>query len=93
MFLSIRQSSVRINFQELDQLEVPSKRRNPLLADVFSRLDLRECNGSGFEKVLTAYQKQVNFKSSRTFRSRSSLEKVSGVAFRARTSWRRDDYQ
>ena len=47
--------------QELDLLEVPSKRRNPLLADVFSRLDLMERKGSGFEKVLTAYRKQVNF--------------------------------
>ena len=47
--------------QELDLLEVPSKRRNPLLADVFSRLDLMERKGSGFEKVLSAYQKQVNF--------------------------------
>ena len=35
MFLSIRQSSVRINFQELDLLEVPSKRCNPLLAFEF----------------------------------------------------------
>lgn len=47
--------------QELDLLEVQSKRRNPLLADVFSRLDLMERKGSGFEKVLSAYQKQVNF--------------------------------
>lgn len=47
--------------QELDLMDVPSKRRNPLLADIFSRLNLMERKGSGFEKVLSAYRKQVNF--------------------------------
>lgn len=42
--------------QQLDPLNVPSKRRNPLLADIFSRLDLMERRGSGMKKIINAYK-------------------------------------
>ena len=42
--------------QNLDLLHVPSKRRNPLLADFFSRLDLMERRGSGMKKIISAYK-------------------------------------
>ena len=39
--------------QDRDILKVPSKRRNPIIADVFTQLDLMEKRGSGFQKILT----------------------------------------
>ena len=42
--------------QNIDVLHVPSKRRNPLLADFFSRLDLMERRGSGMKKIISAYK-------------------------------------
>lgn len=42
--------------QQLDPLNIPSKRRNPLLADIFSRLDLMERRGSGMKKIINAYE-------------------------------------
>ena len=44
------------HIQDLDLLNVPSKRRNPLLADFFNRLDLMERRGSGMRKIIDAYQ-------------------------------------
>lgn len=41
--------------QQLDPLSIPSKRRNPLLADFFNRLDLMERRGSGMKKIISAY--------------------------------------
>jgi predicted HTH transcriptional regulator len=41
--------------QKLDPLTVPSKRRNPLLADFFSRLGLMERRGSGMKKIINTY--------------------------------------
>ncbi|MBQ6926638.1 MAG: putative DNA binding domain-containing protein [Kiritimatiellae bacterium] len=41
--------------QELDVRQVSSKRRNPVIADVFQRLELMERRGSGFKKILDAY--------------------------------------
>ncbi len=41
--------------QQLNPLSVPSKRRNPLLADIFSRLNLMERRGSGMKKILGEY--------------------------------------
>ena len=38
--------------QHLNPLTVPSKRRNPLLADFFSRLGLMERRGSGMKKII-----------------------------------------
>ena len=41
--------------QELDLRKVISLRRNPVIADLFQRLDLMERRGSGFKKILDAY--------------------------------------
>ena len=42
-------------------LEIPSKRRNPVIADIFSRLKYMERRGSGFKKIIGDYEKQPNF--------------------------------
>ena len=42
--------------QALDSRAVASKRRNPVIADLFQRLSLMERRGSGFGKILDAYQ-------------------------------------
>lgn len=47
--------------QERDPLSVPSTRRNPILADVFNRLGYMERKGSGFEKIISGYEFQVNY--------------------------------
>ena len=43
--------------QQLNPLSVPSKRRNPLLADFFSRLGLMERRGSGMKKIINTYKR------------------------------------
>lgn len=60
-----------IAIQDRDPLSVPSIRRNPLLADIFERLGYMERKGSGFGKILDAYEFQVNYKENKkpTFRS------------------------
>ena len=45
--------------QKLNPLTVPSKRRNPLLADFFSRLGLMERRGSGMKKIMDAYKEFI----------------------------------
>ena len=47
--------------QERDPLSVPSTRRNPVLADVYNRLGYMERKGSGFEKIISGYEFQVNY--------------------------------
>lgn len=42
--------------QQLNLFTVPSKRRNPLLADFFSRLGLMERRGSGMKKIINTYK-------------------------------------
>ena len=42
--------------QHLDPMNVPSKRRNPLLADFFNRLELMERRGSGMKKIIKEYE-------------------------------------
>ena len=42
--------------QSLDSRAVASKRRNPVIADLFQRLSLMERRGSGLGKILDAYQ-------------------------------------
>ena len=42
--------------QMLNPMSIPSKRRNPLLADFFSRLGLMERRGSGMKKIMNAYK-------------------------------------
>ena len=50
-----------INIQDRDILHVPSSRRNPMIADVFSRLNLMERRGSGFRKIIADYQSQHRY--------------------------------
>ena len=40
-------------------LAIPSRRRNPILADIFSRLKYMERRGSGFKKILGAYSEET----------------------------------
>lgn len=47
--------------QELNTDHVPSKRRNPVIADVFSRMNYMERRGSGFKKIKADYHRAVNF--------------------------------
>ena len=47
--------------QDRDPLKVPSTRRNPVLADVFNRLGYMERKGSGFEKIISGYEFQINY--------------------------------
>ena len=47
--------------QNLDIDVVPSKRRNPLLADIFARLDYMERSGSGLEKIRESYESAANY--------------------------------
>lgn len=42
--------------QELNPITIPSKRRNPLLADFFHRLKLMERRGSGMKKIIGEYK-------------------------------------
>ena len=46
--------------QQLNSLTVPSKRRNPLLADFFHRLKLMERRGSGMKKIIGEYKRFEN---------------------------------
>ena len=46
--------------QQLNPLTVPSKRRNPLLADFFHRLKLMERRGSGKKKIIGEYKRFEN---------------------------------
>ena len=57
--------------QERDPLTVPSTRRNPVLADIFNRLGYMERKGSGFGKIISGYEFQVNYDISKkpSFRS------------------------
>lgn len=57
--------------QDRDPLTVPSTRRNPVLADVFNRLGYMERKGSGFGKIISGYEFQMNYNESKrpSFRS------------------------
>lgn len=50
-----------LDIQDRDPLTVPSTRRNPVLADIFNRLGYMERKGSGFDKIISSYEFQVNF--------------------------------
>lgn len=50
-----------INVQDRDIMTVPSRRRNPIIADMFSRLNLMERRGSGFKKIIEDYQNQYRY--------------------------------
>lgn len=42
--------------QERDLMRVPSRRRNPIIADIFNRLKYMDRRGSGFKKILSDYR-------------------------------------
>ncbi|MCI8292014.1 MAG: AAA family ATPase [Hespellia sp.] len=48
--------------QNLDIDHVPSRRRNPIIADVFSRMNYMERRGSGFKKIKDDYHRAVNYR-------------------------------
>lgn len=54
-----------ISLEGKDLLKIPSKRRNPILADIFSHLKYMERRGSGFKKILADYEGQVEFDESK----------------------------
>lgn len=60
--------------QELNPTDIPSKRRNPLLADFFNRLGLMERRGSGMKKIINTYKQYEHLKSyhSPEFKSNAS---------------------
>lgn len=47
--------------QDLDLRNVSSKRRNPIIADIFNRLKYMDRRGSGFKKILDSYGFQENY--------------------------------
>lgn len=47
--------------QDLDLRNVSSKRRNPIIADIFNRLNYMDRRGSGFKKILDSYEFQENY--------------------------------
>lgn len=42
--------------QDIDLMNVPSRRRNPVIADIFNRLKYMDRRGSGFKKILEDYK-------------------------------------
>lgn len=48
--------------QNLDTDNVASKRRNPVIADIFSRMHFMERRGSGFKKIKADYRRAVNYR-------------------------------
>lgn len=50
-----------INVQERDLMQIPSQRRNPIIADMFSRLHFMERRGSGIKKIIKEYKAQYKY--------------------------------
>lgn len=50
-----------INVQDRDIMQIPSQRRNPIIADMFSRLHFMERRGSGIKKIIKEYQAQYRY--------------------------------
>lgn len=44
------------SIKDMDIMNMASRRRNPVLADIFSRLKYMERRGSGFRKIMSAYK-------------------------------------
>lgn len=44
------------------RMNMASRRRNPILADVFNRLKYMERRGSGFKKIISAYKEHEGYK-------------------------------
>ncbi|MBY7705142.1 hypothetical protein JIY74_33925 [Vibrio harveyi] len=51
----------RTKVQDLDPYRIGSKRRNPILANIFSLLKLMERRGSGIKEILNIYSRQENY--------------------------------
>lgn len=47
--------------QDCNLSDVPSARRNPVIADIFNRLGYMERQGSGLNKINAAYERAANF--------------------------------
>ncbi|MGF7001690.1 ATP-dependent DNA helicase RecG [Lachnospiraceae bacterium PFB1-21] len=47
--------------QERNLMQVPSRRRNPIIADIFNRLKYMDRRGSGFKKIIGDYKKQPQY--------------------------------
>ena len=47
--------------QDLDLRNVSSRRRNPIIADIFNRLKYMDRRGSGFKKILDSYKFQEHY--------------------------------
>ncbi|MCD8153434.1 MAG: hypothetical protein LUF78_01845 [Clostridiales bacterium] len=47
--------------QDWNIIDIPSIRRNPVLADIFNRLGYMERKGSGLEKICLAYENAANY--------------------------------
>jgi ATP-dependent DNA helicase RecG len=48
--------------QERDLMQVPSRRRNPVIADIFNRLKYMDRRGSGFKKIIGDYKMQPQYR-------------------------------
>ena len=46
----------------MDVMNMASRRRNPVLADVFNRLKYMERRGSGFKKIISTYKEHEGYK-------------------------------
>lgn len=49
------------SIKDMDVMEMASRRRNPILADVFNRLKYMERRGSGFKKIISAYKEHDGY--------------------------------
>ncbi len=47
--------------QNENPYSISSSRRNPILADIFSRMDLMERRGSGLKKIIESYEFEKNY--------------------------------
>lgn len=47
--------------QDRDLMNIPSRRRNPVIADIFSRLKYMDRRGSGFKKIIGDYRQQPQY--------------------------------
>lgn len=50
-----------IKVQDRDLMRVPSRRRNPVIGDIFNRLKYMDRRGSGFKKILGDYSIQPHY--------------------------------
>lgn len=49
------------SIKDMDVMNMASRRRNPILADIFSRLKYMERRGSGFKKIVSAYKRHDGY--------------------------------